>query len=129
MGNYAFDYGIWIFQTLFPYRCSCGKQHCSATFFVQTYFYTYVIFQFLEACIAFIGGMWMYLYIYGTIRSFNVRRYGIVRFVLFLLAGVLVTPFKICVETVAVIWGLFTPKHKFFIVQKELASVETVWTC
>ena len=64
----------------------------------------------------------MYLYVYGTIRSFSVHRYGVIRCVLFLLAGVSVTPFKIIVESIAVIWGLVTPKHNFYVVTKDLSS-------
>ena len=62
----------------------------------------------------------MFLYIYGTCRSFNVARLGVFKFLLLLMAGVFVTPFKVFVENVAVLWGLFTPKHKFFVVRKDL---------
>jgi hypothetical protein len=39
------------------------------------------------------------------------------------MAGVFVTPFKVVVENIAVIWGLLTPKHKFFVVKKDLNAI------
>lgn len=74
----------------------------------------------MEVSSSFIGGMWMFMYIYGTYRSFSIRRFGVVKFIALLLAGIVVTPFKIAIEITAVIWGLLTPKHKFFVVQKDL---------
>ena len=61
----------------------------------------------------------MYLYIYGTCRSFCIARVGIFKFILLLLTGVIVTPFKVFAESVAVIWGLLTPKHRFFVIKKD----------
>lgn len=65
----------------------------------------------------------MWLYIYGTFRSFSITRVGISKFILLLLTGVVVTPFKVTAENVAVIWGLLAPKHRFFIVKKEVKEV------
>lgn len=85
----------------------------------------FFLLKLVDVCISFIGGVWMFLYIYGTCRSFSVSRVGIFKFVLLLLTGVFVTPFKVVVENIAVIWGLFTPKHKFFVVKKDI--FQHVW--
>ena len=79
--------------------------------------------QFVELSASFIGGVWMYMYIYGTCRSFSIRRFGLVKFLAFLLTGVAVTPFKIMIEIAAVIWGMLTPKHKFYVVKKDLQQI------
>lgn len=76
-------------------------------------------------CVSFIGGVWMFLYIYGTFRSFSIARVGILKFILLLLTGVVVTPFKVLIENIAVVWGLFTPKHTFFVVKKDV--IQYVW--
>ena len=65
----------------------------------------------------------MFLYIYGTCRSFSIARLGVFKFLLLLMAGVFVTPFKVIIENVAVIWGLSTPKHNFFVVKKDVTSI------
>lgn len=65
----------------------------------------------------------MFMYIYGTWRSFSIRRFGLIKFLAFLLTGVLVTPFKVIVEIAAVIWGVLTPKHKFYVVKKDQQQV------
>ncbi|XP_046451309.1 beta-1,4-mannosyltransferase egh-like [Daphnia pulex] len=77
----------------------------------------------VDISVSFIGGVWMFLYIYGTCRSFSIARLGIFKFLLLLMAGVFVTPFKVVVENIAVLWGLLTPKHKFFVVKKDLNAI------
>jgi beta-1,4-mannosyltransferase len=62
------------------------------------------------------------MYIYGVFRSFSIRRVGIFKFLLLLLSCIFVTPFRIVVENIAVVWGIVTPKHKFFVVKKALTS-------
>jgi hypothetical protein len=81
------------------------------------------LLQIVDISVSFIGGVWMFLYIYGTCRSFSIARLGIFKFLLLLMAGVFVTPFKVVVENIAVIWGLLTPKHKFFVVKKDLNAI------
>lgn len=68
---------------------------------------------------AFVGAVNIYMYIFGVIKSFSLYRFGITRFLL-CLCGVLSTiPFNLIIENVAVIWGLFGKKHKFYVVKKE----------
>jgi len=89
--------------------------------FKKEYQFIYSAFlQFVELVVSFIGGVWMYMYIYGTCRSFSIHRFGLIKFLGFLLTGVVVTPFKVAIEIIAVVWGLLTPKHKFYVVRKDL---------
>jgi len=64
----------------------------------------------------------MYLYIFGTFRSFDVRKVGYIKVLFYVLIGTIATPFKIAIEILAVLWGITSPKHKFFIVQKDLVQ-------
>jgi len=77
----------------------------------------------VNSCVSFIGSVWIYLYFYGTVRSFSVSMVGIVRFIMFILMGILVTPFKLLIEIVAVVWGISTPKHTFFVVKKDIVKI------
>lgn len=80
----------------------------------------HIFSKIIDVCVSFIGGVWMFLYIYGTCRSFSITRVGVFNFLMLLLTGLFVTPFKVFVETIAVIWGLCTPKHTFFVVKKDI---------
>ena len=75
----------------------------------------------VDFLVSFIGGVWMYLYLYGTCRSYSIKRVPLIKLVAYLLMGTLITPFKLAVEICAVVWGLATPKHTFFVVQKDVA--------
>lgn len=68
---------------------------------------------------AFIGAVNIYMYVFGVVKSFSLYRFGVVRF-LFCICGALSTiPFNLIIENVAVIWGIFGNKHKFYVVNKE----------
>lgn len=72
----------------------------------------------------FIAGVSMYLYIFGVVKSFNIKKIGIRRYA-FLIAGALLTiPFNVIIEITAVIWGIFSQKHKFYVVQKQIHRPE-----
>ncbi|XP_018906786.2 beta-1,4-mannosyltransferase egh [Bemisia tabaci] len=71
------------------------------------------------AC-AFIGAVNIYMYVFGVVKSFSLYRFGLVRFTLCILGALCTVPVNIIIENVAVIWGLFGKKHKFYIVNKEL---------
>ncbi|KAA0183852.1 hypothetical protein HAZT_HAZT011820 [Hyalella azteca] len=67
---------------------------------------------------AFVGGVNIYMYIFGVIKSFRVDRLGWLR-MLACIAGALVTmPFNMLVENFAVLRGLYGDKHKFYVVKK-----------
>ena len=73
---------------------------------------------------AFISNVWMYLSIYGTFRSFDIKKVGLFKILFYLVIGILVSPIRIVVEILAVLWGITAPKHKFFVVKKD--STQTV---
>jgi len=78
--------------------------------------------QAIGYCTSFIGSVWMYLYVYGTFRSFNIRKVGMLRVLLYVLIGKIAIPVKVLIEVAAVFWGIAAPKHKFFVVEKDLTQ-------
>ena len=71
----------------------------------------------LYFCIA--EGMNLYMYIFGVMKSFSVYRFGVLRFILCICGTLLIIPFTLIIENIAVIWGVIGRKHKFYIVSKE----------
>lgn len=69
---------------------------------------------------AFVGAMNLYMYIFGVIKSFSLYRMGPVRFFLCLLGALSTIPFNVAIENVAVLWGCFGKKHRFYVVSKQL---------
>jgi egghead protein (zeste-white 4 protein) len=69
---------------------------------------------------AFIGAVSIYMYIFGVIKSFSLCRFGLLKICLFMMGALATIPINIIIENVAVIWGLFGKKHKFYIVNKDL---------
>lgn len=66
------------------------------------------------------------MFVFGVIKSFTVYRFGLGRFLLCLCGAVLVIPFNLVIENVAVIWGIFGKKHKFYVVNKNARPQVTV---
>ncbi|RZF38815.1 hypothetical protein LSTR_LSTR000518 [Laodelphax striatellus] len=75
---------------------------------------------------AFIGAVNIYMYVFGVVKSFSLYRFGIFRFVLCIAGALCTIPVNVLIENVAVIWGLFGNKHKFYIVNKDLRPLVTV---
>ncbi|KAJ1530298.1 hypothetical protein ONE63_005218 [Megalurothrips usitatus] len=73
----------------------------------------------MNALFAFVEGMNLYMYIFGVLKSFSVYRFGVLRFFLCICGTLLIIPFTLVIENIAVIWGVFGRKHKFYIVNKE----------
>ncbi|XP_076224499.1 beta-1,4-mannosyltransferase egh isoform X2 [Nomia melanderi] len=67
---------------------------------------------------AFIAAVNIYMYIFGVIKSFSLYRVGIARLILCICGALSTIPFNLIIENVAVIWGLFGEKHKFYVVNK-----------
>ncbi|KAI1290301.1 Beta-1,4-mannosyltransferase egh [Halotydeus destructor] len=76
--------------------------------------------------VAFVGAVNIYLYIFGVFKSFSLIRLGYRKFALCVIGAILCIPFNIVIENVAVIWGLFGKKHKFYIVQKQIEPAQIV---
>jgi len=75
---------------------------------------------------AFIGAVNIYMYVFGVVKSFSLYRFGMLRFLLCICGALCTIPFNILIENVAVIWGLFGHKHRFYVVNKEIKPVITV---
>ncbi|XP_054263608.1 beta-1,4-mannosyltransferase egh [Macrosteles quadrilineatus] len=75
---------------------------------------------------AFIGAVNIYMYVFGVVKSFSLYRFGLLRFSLCIAGALCTIPVNICIENLAVIWGLFGNKHKFYVVNKELRPPVTV---
>lgn len=69
---------------------------------------------------AFIGAVNIYMYVFGVVKSFSLYRFGLLRFILCICGALCTIPVNVLIENVAVIWGLFGNKHKFYVVNKEL---------
>lgn len=75
---------------------------------------------------AFIGAVNIYMYVFGVFKSFSLIRYGVLKFCLCLAGALCTIPFNILIENVAVVWGLFGKKHKFYVVNKDFKPPITV---
>ncbi|XP_073994930.1 beta-1,4-mannosyltransferase egh isoform X2 [Rhodnius prolixus] len=69
---------------------------------------------------AFIASVSIYMYVFGVIKSISLYRFGVVKFILCILGAIATIPVNIVIENLAVVWGLFGNKHKFYIVNKDL---------
>ena len=74
----------------------------------------------LDFLCAFIAAVNIYMYVFGVIKSFSLYRFGVLRFFLCIFGALCTIPFNIIIENVAVIWGLFGHKYKFYVVNKEI---------
>lgn len=75
---------------------------------------------------AFIGAVNIYMYVFGVVKSFSLYRFGVTRFMLCICGALSTIPFNLFIENVAVIWGLFGKKHKFYVVNKEFKPAVNV---
>lgn len=117
----AFDALLQPFFPLYiPNVCFDGNLELILAFVIPV-----IDLQVTRGCVSFIGSIWIFLYFYGTCRSFSVSAVGMSRFAFFIVVGILVTPFKLLIEIIAVVWGIITPKHTFFVVKKDL--IKLVW--
>lgn len=64
----------------------------------------------------------LYMYIFGVIKSFDLRSTGICMMCIYLIGAVMTLSINIVIENVAVIWGLIGSKHNFYIVDKDVKS-------
>uniref|UniRef100_T1JBR4 Glycosyltransferase 2-like domain-containing protein n=1 Tax=Strigamia maritima TaxID=126957 RepID=T1JBR4_STRMM len=74
----------------------------------------------------FVGAVNIYMYIFGVIKSFSLYRLGLVKFVLCVIGALCTIPFNIIIENIAVMWGCFGNKYRFYVVNKEIKPSVTV---
>jgi beta-1,4-mannosyltransferase len=80
----------------------------------------------LNVLIAYVGAVNVYLYIIGAVRSFSLVRFGFAQLLLRILGTLATIPFVVVCEIAAVLWGLFSDKGKFYIVDKQLGPTLNV---
>lgn len=64
----------------------------------------------------------IYMYIFGVLKTFDLKRTNIAMMFVYLLGAVITLSLNIIIENIAVIWGIIGPKHQFYIVKKDLNS-------
>ena len=82
------------------------------------------ISPFVDLSLAFIGGMGLYMYIFGYVRQFNVHRFSWPRTLASVVEIMLASTLSILVENCAVLsmWG--GDWYDFYIVEKEFDEEE-----
>ncbi|XP_046643232.1 beta-1,4-mannosyltransferase egh-like isoform X2 [Daphnia pulicaria] len=84
------------------------------------------ISRFVDLCGCFVGGVIIYMNLYGTFRSYtySAKHVGIGKLLLLFILGFVLQPFKYILEIIAILWGLMTPKNGFAIVDKNVEQNE-----
>lgn len=88
-----------------------------SNFFIVPFF-SIEMYQLLECIVHFVGAMSLYMFLFGALKSFSLKREGFLKFCFFVGCSVCVIPINACLESVAAVWGLFGRKNKFYVVQK-----------
>ncbi|XP_019765968.2 beta-1,4-mannosyltransferase egh isoform X2 [Dendroctonus ponderosae] len=83
-------------------------------------------FLVLDSLMSFVGAVNIYMFIFGALKSFNLKRYGVFKYFLCLIGSVAVIPVNALLEITAVMWGYFGRKHVFYIVRKGTTPTEDV---
>ncbi|KAF0298541.1 Beta-1,4-mannosyltransferase egh [Amphibalanus amphitrite] len=76
--------------------------------------------QLLDILAALSGAVSLYMYVFGVLKSFSLYRMGYARMALCIVGALCTVPFNIITENIAVIWGLFGNKHRFYVVSKQM---------
>jgi beta-1,4-mannosyltransferase len=71
---------------------------------------------------AFLGGISVYMCVFGVMKSFSLYRFGLLKSVIFIIGAFCTTPMNLIIGNVAVLWGVMTNKHRFYVVQKEIVK-------
>lgn len=79
----------------------------------------------LDFVCSFLGGLSVYMYIFGVLKSFSLYRFGVLKSIICIVGALGTIPVNLVIENVAVIWGVFSNKHKFYVVQKEVKTKTT----
>lgn len=68
---------------------------------------------------AFLGGVSFYVSLFGTVISCSLMGNRTSETLVALILTIVTLPLKLVLENIASVWGLFTKKHQFYIVNKE----------
>lgn len=77
----------------------------------------------LDVIGAAVGGVNLYLYAFGAVKSLGHR--APVKALVAALGSLATVPVNLVVENVAVVWGIVSAKHAFYVVQKEKRAAST----
>lgn len=92
-----------------------------------TILYPVPVWLWLNCSVGFCSSMIVFLFVLGTMKSFSIRRYGVLRCSLFVLSTLACSILIIVFENVASILAFWTPsKHEFYVVKKEVRSRDIV---
>ena len=70
---------------------------------------------------SFCSAVTLYMYIFGLLKSLDLRSRPLSISFIYLVGQVFTLSLNMVIENIAVIWSLITPKHNFYIVQKDLS--------
>jgi egghead protein (zeste-white 4 protein) len=76
----------------------------------------------LDFICSFLGGISVYMYIFGVLKSFSLYRFGVLKSIICIIGALGTIPVNLVIENVAVIWGMLSNKHRFYVVQKEVIT-------
>lgn len=82
------------------------------------YFYPLPSINFMNIVLAFYASIGIYTFIFGVLKSFPFRQFGIIKFLACIVASVCIIPLNVILENVAIIWGLTTSRNRFYVVKK-----------
>lgn len=79
----------------------------------------------MDLLFSFMGGMALYMYIFGVVKSFSLstRSGGWIKAPICIICVMALILVFIVLECIAVVWGLLGKKHKFHVVQKNVNGV------
>lgn len=81
-------------------------------------FYPIPVGQTFDFICCFVATVNLYLYFIGAVKSFSVNRFGYFKFFCCIIGALCTIPFVVIIENIAVIWGLFSNKNNFYVVNK-----------
>lgn len=114
-----FRYKIFLFMSVYSW-CTMPLSSSNIIFAI---FYPLPCPFIMDLVCAFLGGISVYMYIFGVLKSFSLYRFGLWKSIICIIGALCTIPFNLVIENTAVVWGLLTNKHKFYVVQKDVTKL------
>lgn len=73
---------------------------------------------------AFMGGISIYMCIFGALKSFSLYRCGVFKTFLAVIGSISTIPFTLMIESVVAVVSLISNKHRFYVVDKKLPNAK-----
>lgn len=112
----AFRYKIFLAMSVYSW---CTMPLSSSNLFLAV-LYPLPCPYIVDIVCAFLGGISVYMYVFGVMKSFSLYRFGVLKSIICIVGALCTIPLNLLIENTAVVWGMFTNKHKFFVVKKEM---------